>query len=209
MGVSAAVRRLGLAIEAPSEMFIPHLQTPWDRQMFVVVRATEDDAGVIVRVRESLVAADPDIAVGRILPLQRLVSNTVAEPRFRTMILGSFAVLALLLAGVGIYGVLAFSVSCRTRELGIRIALGADGRRVRGEILRYGARLVGMGLALGLVATLGATRTLEGLLYEVDRMDPLTLAGAVLAMSTVALIASYMPARRATKSDPLQALKAE
>jgi len=191
------------------EMFVPHAQEAYDPQMFMVVRSTVDADESVRLVRASLAQTDGDVAVGRILSLDQFVSSTVAAPRFRTLARSLFAALALLLAAVGIYGVMAHSVSMRSKELGIRIALGADKTRVLRLVMLDGLRTAGIGLVIGLVAALGAGRLLEGLLYEVEATDWVSLAGATLVLLLAGLLASYVPARRATGTDPLSALRCD
>jgi putative ABC transport system permease protein len=137
------------------------------------------------------------------------IAESVAEPRFRTWLLSAFAVAGLALTLIGIYGVISYSVSQRTQEMGIRIALGAQAADVRRLILSQGVRMALLGAAIGLLGSLGLMRLLTSQLYEVKPGDPLTLIGAALVMLAVALCASYIPARRATRVDPIIALRHE
>ena len=141
--------------------------------------------------------------------MEENVSRSVAEPRFRTVLLTIFAGIALVLAGVGIFGVMAYSVSQRTRELGVRMALGASRRRVLFLILADGMRLTLAGTAIGLTATFFLTRYVSSLLFNVPPYDPLTLVGVVTALVCISLCACYIPARRATLIDPIVALRGE
>jgi len=142
-------------------------------------------------------------------PLEQTLSNSVGQRRFTMIVLGAFAAVALLLAAVGVHGVLSYTVAQRTREIGIRMALGADLGMVRGLVLGQGAALVGGGLALGLVGALAVSRVLSSLLYGTGSGDPATFAGVSLVLGTVALVATYLPARRASRVDPMEALRHE
>jgi putative ABC transport system permease protein len=141
--------------------------------------------------------------------MQSLIGQTLARPRFNMLLLGVFAGTALVLAAIGIYGVIAYTVTQRTREIGIRMALGAQRTDMLGMILRQSLTVVVIGIALGLVASFGATRLLTSLLYGVGANDFLTYATVVFLLSTAALLASYIPARRAMKVDPMIALRYE
>lgn len=139
--------------------------------------------------------------------MDRNISNGLTARRLLVVLLGTFAALALGLAGIGLYGVMALTVTQRTRELGIRLALGAPRASVLGLILRHGAVLVGIGLAVGLVAALAAARLLESFLYHVNGSDPLTLGIVVFTLGAAALVACWVPAQRATRVDPMVALR--
>ncbi|HEV2664621.1 MAG TPA: FtsX-like permease family protein, partial [Blastocatellia bacterium] len=143
------------------------------------------------------------------LTMERLVSDSVARPRFNTVLLAAFAALALALAAVGIYGVIAYSVSRRAQEIGVRMALGARKSDVIRLVLKQGMAPAVAGAALGLVGAWAATRLMSGLLFEVSATDPVTFAVITLTLMTVALLACYVPARRATKVDPMVALRCE
>jgi putative ABC transport system permease protein len=160
-------------------------------------------------VREQVLAIDKDQPVSKVRTMDEVMDSSVSAPRFRTLLLALFGVAALLLAAIGIYGVMSYAVSQRTREIGIRMALGAAQPEVIKLVLRQGLALTLAGLGLGLLGALGLTRLLSGMLYEVRPTDPLTFAGVALLLTAISLLANYIPARRATKVDPMVALRHE
>jgi len=160
-------------------------------------------------VREAIRSIDPDLPLANVATLITLTDDSMSQPRFSMLLLGSFGLLALLLASIGMYGVISYSVTQRTQEIGIRMALGAEGRNVFGMVMGQGARLVGLGIALGLVAALGVTHLLASFLYGVQATDPFTFAVVSLLLVGTALLACYVPARRATRVDPMVALRHE
>src|SRR4026208_1680001 len=164
--------------------------------MSIAVRSTAGPGVVASTARREAKNIDPDIGIDRIMPLSDVVHESVAEPRFRTLLLSAFAVIALVLAAVGIFGLISFTVAQRTREIGIRIALGARPDQVVGSVVREGLVLAGAGLALGIAGSLAATRVLETFLYDVHGTDPLTDAAVAVVLIGVALTATYIPSRR-------------
>jgi putative ABC transport system permease protein len=154
-------------------------------------------------------AIDPNEPINQVAPMDEHLSNSLALRRYLTLLLGVFAAVALVIAAVGIYGVTSYAVSQRTHEIGVRMALGARARDVLRMIIWRGMGLTLAGVALGLAAALALSRVMKNLLYEVSPTDPATFALITLLIVGVALIASYIPARRATKVDPLQALRQE
>jgi putative ABC transport system permease protein len=152
-------------------------------------------------------AVDPNVPLYRVRTLGQLLGASVAQARFMTLVLGLFAAVALALAAVGIYGVVAYTVAQRTRELGIRLALGARAADILWLVLRQGAILGGLGAAIGLAGALVSTRALARMLYEVTPSDPATFALGTVGLLAVALVASYLPARRASGVDPVEALR--
>jgi len=174
----------------------------------VVLKSSQEPGSLAAAARREVKALDPELPVTQLEPMEAVVARSIAGPRFLMSLLLAFAAIALLLAAVGIYGVTAYAVSQRTRELGIRMALGADARNVRGLVLRDGLRLALTGLGLGLCAALALTRLLRGLLFEIPPTDLATHAGVAVVLLAAALAACWIPARRASRLDPLKALRA-
>jgi len=211
VGIIADVKQ-SLASESSTEMYVPYRQA--DKvlpvsAMSIVVRTTGDPLAQANSIRALVHGLDPDQPITGIRTMEENVSRSMAEPRFRTVLLTIFAGIALMLAAVGIFGVMAYSVSQRTRELGVRMALGASRRRVLFLILADGMRLTLVGAAIGLTATFFVTRYLSGLLFNVPPYDPITLVGVVAALVGISLCACYIPARHATLVDPIVALRGE
>jgi putative ABC transport system permease protein len=175
----------------------------------VVVRSTLPEATVTSLLRAKLAAIDPDLPFTDIKTLQFYVDRAVEEPRFRAMLIAAFAVLALVLAAVGVFGLISYSVTQRTREIGIRVALGASPRQVLLAVVREGLTLAIVGIAVGLVSAVLATRALSAFLFGVGTTDPATFSAVALLLLVVALAASYIPSRRALKVDPVVALRAQ
>jgi ABC-type antimicrobial peptide transport system permease subunit len=160
-------------------------------------------AGIRAQMRE----LDRDLPLSELRQLDELVSSSVSRPRFYTMLLGVFAAIALVLAAVGIYGVISYAVSLRTRELGIRIALGATGRQVSGLVLQQGVALAVMGVVVGGLGAYWLTHLLDKLLFGVTSRDALTFGVVAALLTGIAAVASYIPARRAARVDPLRAMR--
>jgi len=173
------------------------------------VESSVDPVGLAGQVRREIGEMDKDLAITRLTPLTTYLEEGRAQARFSLVLMGVLSALALLLAAVGIFGVISYSVTQRTREFGIRLALGEDPRRTRRSVVIGGMRLVGLSLALGLVASLVLGRLIAGLLYQVRPADPLTFLGIGVLLASVALLACYLPARRATRVDPALALRSE
>ncbi|MGH9930301.1 MAG: ABC transporter permease [Pyrinomonadaceae bacterium] len=189
-------------------IYQPVLQS-YDPKMTLVVRTTGEPQSVASAVREQIRALDANLPVADVKTLRDQLDLSLVPSRVAAWTLGGFGVLALLLAGIGIYGVVSYSVAQRTREIGVRMALGAKERDVLGLVLGEGLFVIGVGLVVGLLLAFAATRVIAGFLYGVGATDPLTFAGVPLLLGFVALVASYVPARRATKVDPLVALRYE
>jgi putative ABC transport system permease protein len=173
------------------------------------LRTNGDPDATVPVVREALNAVDPNIGIDAILPMNRLEASSFARERFYAVMLGVFAAIAGILAAVGIYGALAYAVIQRTHEIGVRMALGARRAQVLALMLRKGAILTTIGVGLGLVGAAAATRVLRGMLFGITPLDPKTFAAVPLAFGIVAMLASYLPARRATTVDPAVALRTE
>jgi putative ABC transport system permease protein len=206
VGVVANVKRRGLSQEVYPETYASYMQ-PTFSSFSVVVRSTADPSTVMAAIRAQVRELDRDLPLSELRQLKELVSASVSRPRFYTTILGVFASIALILAAVGIYGVISYAVSLRTRELGIRIALGATGRQVSGLVLQQGVALAIAGVLIGGAGAYWLTRLLSRLLFGVSATDPLTFAAVAALLTAIAAIASFVPARRAAKVDPLLAMR--
>jgi putative ABC transport system permease protein len=182
---------------------------PTDRAQTLIVRSSVDPAAIAAIVRREVSALDKNVPLARIQTMTERAAEVTSRTRFIALLLGLFAGLALLLSAIGIYGVMAYSVSARTRELGIRIALGAQSGAVLRLVLRTGLTPIGAGLALGLLAAFAAMRVMKSQLYDVSATEPLTFTAVALLMAGAALLACWIPARRATKVDPMVALRCE
>ncbi len=208
VGVVADVRSEEPGTVPAPEIYTSYLQDPFAGMSYVVRSAVEPES-LAPAVREAVRAVDRAQPVAEVRSLEQLVGESVAQPRFNSLLLGLFACMALLLAAAGIYGVMSYAVTQRSHEIGIRIALGAQGRDVLRLVVGHGMALALAGVGVGLVAALALTRLMRSLLYGVSAADPLTFVGVALLITAVALLASYVPARRATKVDPMVALRYE
>jgi putative ABC transport system permease protein len=211
IGTVADVKHLSLRESPGPEMYVPYTQKPYPSMliMHVVLRSAGDSESLTGSVREVISRLDPDLPIAKVTTLETLVNNSLAQPRFSMLLMASFGGLALLLACTGIYGIISYSVAQRTREIGIRLAVGAQPRQVLGMILGQGVRLAGLGIVIGLTAALSAMHVMTGFLYGVQATDPITFVGITLLFVVVALLACYLPAQRATRVDPLIALRYE
>ena len=209
IGVVGDIRRKGLDVDVHPEMYVSHIQNP-ERRMNLVMRTNADDASQFASaVRAEVKAFDPNQIIWRVQTLEDLLGTSVAPRRFNMMLLGIFASVALVLAAVGLYGVMSYAVSWRTHEIGIRMALGAKRSDVLRLVVRQGMTMTVIGLGLGLVGAFFLSRLLIGLLYGVSPTDPLTFTGVSIMLLVVALLACLIPARRATRVDPIVALRTE
>jgi putative ABC transport system permease protein len=208
VGVVGDVRSLELRSEAEPELYTSYLQDPF-AGMSYVVRASVGPEGLIPSVREVVREVDRAQPVTDFREMEQIVNEAAAQPRFNSLLLAAFAGLSLLLAAAGIYGVMSYGVTQRTREIGLRMALGAQGRDVLRLVVGRGMGLTLLGVGLGLAASFGLTRVLRSLLFGVSETDPLTFAGVSLVLALVAFLACLVPARRAAKVDPMVALRYE
>jgi len=216
VGIVAETKHIGLDSETGPEMYFPYLQVHEDRMSFIlgtgtlVLRTRNIDAASLANaVRSEVRQLDPSLAVFQIRTMEELISTSMALPRFRTMLLLAFAVAALALAGVGLYGVISYSVAQRTQEIGMRMALGAEPRHVLNMVVGEGMRMAVYGVVLGIVASVAMAGLLEKFVFGVKVRDVWTFLAAPLFLLAVALLASYLPARRATQVDSLVALRGE
>jgi putative ABC transport system permease protein len=209
IGVVGDIKHMGLDAEEGAVIYQPHAQKrfPWLRWMTLVIRTDAEPSQMIAAVRSRLLEVDKEQPVYEISTMDDLLARSLAQPRFALILLGLFAGLAILLAGIGIYGVMSYTVSQRTHEIGIRLALGAQSRHVLGMVIGEGMRLAILGVGLGLIGAFLLTRFMKSLLFGVSAVDPTTFALISLLILSVALLACYLPARRAMKADPISALR--
>jgi putative ABC transport system permease protein len=208
VGVVDNVSYSGLDVTPKAEMYVPFAQQ--DVESITLIVRTAGDAGALVApVRAAVRDAARGTPIAEVATMDQLIDASVAQRRLSMMLLGTFALLALVLASVGIYGVLSYAVAERSREIGIRRALGALDGQVMRLVVGDGMRLALSGVACGVVAAFLATRAMRGLLFEVEAADPLTFVGVAMFVGLVSLLASYLPARRAARVDPTEALRAE
>jgi predicted permease len=205
VGVVGDVRQGGPMKDALPAVYFPHLQSSW-RMMSLAIRSGSDPAGLTEAVRKAVFEMDRELPVSDVRTMEEMVAESVAQPRFYALLVGHFAVLALVLALTGAFGVIACSVAERTQEIGIRMALGAEGGAVLRLVLKEALALTLAGIALGLAAAPGLTRMMAGQLHGVDPRDPAVFAGAAAALLAAAMVASWLPARRATRLTPMAAL---
>jgi predicted permease len=212
VGVALDVKQMGLEKEAPLAIYVPYSQAP--RSFFlsfmtIATRTDSDPLSMANALRRAVLAVDPNMPLFDVTSMEQLVYQSVSTPRFNAFLLAGFASLALILAVVGIYGVTSYSVTQRTHEIGIRMALGAERLDVLRMVVRQGLRLVGLGTAIGVVAAFAITKVLRSMLCGAQHTDALTYFTVAAALIGVSLLATCIPARRATKVDPLVALRYE
>jgi putative ABC transport system permease protein len=206
VGIVGDVRHFGVDAPIPPTFYVPVAQAGLD-SVVIVMRTYSAPAGLAQPARKVVQAVDRDALVSEPMSMEAIFSASLGQRRFYMMLLGGFAVLALVLAAVGLYGVISYSVAQRTQEVGIRVALGASAREVVAMVMRQGLRLAAAGLAIGLILSFLLKSVLKGLLVGVSATDPLTLAVTALLLLLVAIIAAYVPARRAARVDPMVALR--
>jgi putative ABC transport system permease protein len=210
VGVVGDTHHSSLAEAIDVQMYVPYTQEPnWYPPGQIVLRTAVDPSTLASAARDRIRTIDPLIPVGDIQTMEGIIGRSVSTPRFHLMLLAILSASALLLAVVGIYGLLAFSVALRTREIGVRCALGATRRSIARMIMNEGLRLTGAGLLVGLAIAFAATRWLDTLLFEIGNDDPITFAGIAVLLLAVATLACYVPARRAAQVDPLIALRGD
>jgi putative ABC transport system permease protein len=208
VGVVRDTKRQGLEQPVRIESWMPLAQRPAG-SMMMVLRTTGDPLALSQPVREAVWSLDRDLPIPRIQTLEQILAARVAQRRLNMLLLGLFALVALILAAVGIYGVMSYTVTQRTNEIGIRMALGARATDVLGLVIRQGMLLALIGVVIGLAATLALTRLMTSLLFDVSATDPITFIAIAVLLTGVAFVACWIPARRATKVDPMDALRYE
>jgi predicted permease len=213
VGVVGDVKYQGLDHKSEPTIYVPHYDEGWNpwftRSMSIVVRTRNRVPQTASALREAVASLDRDVPVSKISTMDELISASVGAPRFWTSLLATFALLALVLAAVGAYGVMSYTVTRRTQEIGVMVALGGQRNHILGMILGQGARLALVGVAIGLAAAFAVTRLIASLLYGVTARDPISFVGAALVLLFVAELACYIPARRAMRVDPMVALRYE
>jgi len=211
VGVASDVKHSGLNQPVDPALYTPFSQNneAWRKWMTLVIRTRVPEAGLVEDVKKQVWKLDSQIPVSEIQTMDDLLAVSVAEQRFNMLLLGSFAALAVALAGVGIYCMVAYRVNQRTHEIGVYMALGAQHRDVLQFVMRDGVKLGMLGIVLGLAGALALTRMMVSLLFEVKPTDPATLIGVALLLAAVALLACYIPARRALSIHPMTALRRE
>ncbi|HVR96032.1 MAG TPA: ABC transporter permease [Thermoanaerobaculia bacterium] len=206
VGVVGNLKHEGLASDTLPELYLPNAQGTW-RFVILAIRTDRDPASLTRPVQQAIWQVDKNLPIAKVRTLDEIVGESIGEPRFYTLLLTAFAVVALILAAVGIYGMVSYSVSQRTHEIGIRMALGASRTKVLRMVLREGLLLAGLGMIAGVLLSVGLTRFLASLLFGIAATDPATFAAVCVALGLVALLSSYLPARRATQADPMAALR--
>lgn len=211
IGIVGDTKHFSLGEEPGPEMYVPYTQKPWPSMltMQMALRTSNDPASVTGSVRNAVHSVDPDLPLAKVAPLVTLVDDSMSVPRFSMLLLAAFGAFALLLASVGMYGVISYSVMQRTQEIGVRMALGAQRRNVFAMVLGQGARIAVLGIIMGSAAALLVTHLMARFLYGVKATDPLTFLSVALVLLGVVLLACYMPARRAMEVDPMVALRYE
>jgi putative ABC transport system permease protein len=208
VGIVADVKSSGLARDVVPEIYVPFAQLPVG-SMDIVLRTSVPPLSLGPAVESVVSELDPELPVARLRTLEDVVARSISQPRFYMLLLGLFASTAVLLAALGIFGVMSYAVAQRSREIGIRMALGAQPASVMRMVMRNAGLLIVAGIATGLAGAVALSRFLGGLLFNLSPTDPTTLGAVALTLVAVALLASYLPARQATRVDPLLALRSE
>ncbi|HEY0512773.1 MAG TPA: ABC transporter permease [Thermoanaerobaculia bacterium] len=212
VGVVGSVRQAGLDQEPLPELYLPYTQDGLDgflREAVLVIRTDVAPASVTSAVRGAVRSVDPSLPLFKVQTMDEVIAESLAKQRLNLWLLGIFAAIALVLSAAGLYGVISYLVAQRTREMGVRIAIGAQTRDVIGLVMRQGAVLMAVGIGLGLLGAFAFTRVLANLLYGVSARDPLTFGGIAALLAAVALVATWLPARRAARVDPVVAIRTE
>ena len=208
VGVVGHMAHEGLDADKRVQVYFPLPMNPLPFLGYTV-RTTADPGATVGAIRAAVQSVDANLPLAGLATMDDLIAQSLGPRRFSLLLLAGFALLALVLAAIGLYGVMSYTVTQRARELGVRVALGASARDVVGLVLRQGVRLVVVGVGIGLVAALLLTRVMRTMLFDVSATDPVTFVVIPLLLVTVALVASYLPARRATVVDPVVALRTE
>lgn len=206
VGVVGDVRQYGLGTASVPEIYRPLAQYPWNT-LYLTLRTVDDPVQLIPLVRQAVWAIDQDVAISQAQPMIQVVRRSISDSRFYAFLITLFAVLAMSLGSLGVYGVMAYSVNRRRQEIGIRMALGAASRQLLRSTLLSGLRLVVLGLLIGIPAAAGATRVLSASLYQVTPLDPAVFLSVALLLLAAAAAAIYLPARRAAQVDPMAVLR--
>src|SRR5215470_4019736 len=209
VGVIGNVRHVGLATPPRPEIYLPFGQAHWPSAFMVVRSRISDPLQLTVSAQDAVASVSKDIPLANLRTMEQVIADSVQSRRFVMQLLSIFAALAMFLAGIGLYGVMSYSTAQRTREIGIRMALGAHKYDVVKLVVAQGMTLTLIGIVLGIVACVGLTRTISGLLYGVGTMDPYVFAAVAGVLTSISLLANYFPARRAVKVDPMVALRYE
>ncbi|MEE8585883.1 MAG: FtsX-like permease family protein [Acidobacteriota bacterium] len=204
------VKHRGLDVQGREQVYFPLGQQPDDTAfMFLALRGSGDPTSLAGLLRRTVGSLDPDLPLASLKAMDERVALSLAQPRLLTLLVGLFAVLGLSLAAMGIYGIISYSVQSRRREIGLRMALGAQSGQVFSMVVKRAMGLTGAGLLVGLVASLGLGGYISSLLFQVEPHDPFTLAGCALFLALIALAACSLPARSAARTDPIQTLRTE
>jgi putative ABC transport system permease protein len=212
VGVVADIRQMGVDAPVKAEMYLPYHQhgfNLWMAPRNLAIRVSGDPMSMVAAVSREIHAVEPDIPISVIATMAKLLGEETEQRLVGMILLATFAGVALLLAALGIYGVLAYFVAQRTREIGVRVALGAQTRDVMKMVMKQGMRLTLFGIGIGLIGGFALARLMKSLLFGVSANDPLTFAAVATLLALVAMLACYIPARRATKVDPVVALRCE
>ena len=210
VGVVGDVQHEGLGTKPEPEMYVPYAQVPnVEARPVMILRTSVEPASLTSALRQAVSEVDRSVPIDQIETMKQIIYGSVGESRFRTTVLVMFALLALFVASVGLYGVMSYAVGQRTREFGIRMAVGATRGAILRAVLGKAVKLVSVGICLGLIGAVLLARVIASLLYGVAPFDAVTLAGVSILLALVALMASYLPARRASRANPMDSLRRE